>query len=95
MNLSVTFGDSSPSRGATGEPVLAVLDEQSFLEPKNEVLRCLGRQHLCEFSLVERRIDVVCLSSGARLFMRDTTLIVQQGLPDLPKAPLHRGAGTR
>ena len=31
MNLSVCFADSSPDRGATGEPVVAVLDEQSFL----------------------------------------------------------------
>ena len=30
LNLSVTFGDSSPNRGAIGKPILAVLDEESL-----------------------------------------------------------------
>ena len=68
MNLSVTFGDSSPSRGATGEPVLAVLDEQSFLEPKNEVLRCLGIRHRNKRPWLERGLDAVALGSGALFF---------------------------
>ena len=73
-------------------PVLAVLDEQSFSKPETEVLRCLGAQHRYEFSLVERSLDVVGLGSGALFFTQDKTFIVQQGLPDLPKAPLLRGA---
>ena len=84
---------SSPSRGATGVPVLVLLDEQSFLKPEKEVLRCLGAQHRYEFSLVERSLDVVALGSGALLFTQDKTSGVQQGLPDLPMAPLLRGAG--
>ena len=31
INLSVCFADSSPDRGATGESVVVMLDEQSFL----------------------------------------------------------------
>ena len=68
--------------------VLVLLDEQSFLEPKNKVLRCLGKRHLNNALTKGIRTDVVSLDSGALLFMRDTTLIVQQGSPDLPKAPL-------
>ena len=89
--LSLAFGSPAPlSRGATGVPVLVLLDEQSFLEPKNKVLRCLGAQHLYERPWLERSIDAVCLSSGALLFAKDKTSGVQQGLPDLPKAPLFR-----
>ena len=44
ITLSVkAFGfASSPRGGATGVPVLAVLDELSFSKPKKKVLRCLG-----------------------------------------------------
>ena len=85
---------SSPDRGATGVPVLAVLDEQSFLEPKNGVLRCLGQRHLSYALTKGACFDVVCLDSGALLFTQNKTSIVQQGLPDLPMAPLFRGAVT-
>ena len=67
-------------------PVLVLLDEQSFLKPETEVLRCLGAQHRYEFSLVERSLDAVCLDSGALFFAQDKTSGVQQRLPDLPKA---------
>ena len=87
--LSHCFAMPAPlSRGATGVPVLVLLDELSFSEPKTEVLRCLGAQHLYEISLVERSLDAVCLDSGALFFAQDKTFIVQQGLPDLPMAPL-------
>ena len=33
LALSVCFADSFPEGGATGETVLGVLDEQSFLKP--------------------------------------------------------------
>ena len=81
---------SSPDRGATGVPVLVLLDELGFSKPETEVLRCLGAQHRYEFSLVERSLDAVCLDSGALFFAQDKTFFVQQGLPDLPKAPLFR-----
>ena len=77
---------SSPNRGATGVPVLVLLDELGFSKPETEVLRCLGAQHRYEFSLVERSLDAVCLDSGALFFAQDKTFFVQQGLPDLPKA---------
>ena len=38
---------SSPDRGATGVPVLVLLDELGFSKPETEVLRCLGTRHLC------------------------------------------------
>ncbi len=34
INLSVCFADSSPSRGALGRTVLALLDEKSFTKPE-------------------------------------------------------------
>ena len=77
-----------PDRGATGVPVLVLLDELGFSKPETEVLRCLGAQHRYEFSLVERSLDAVCLDSGALFFAQDKTFFVQQGLPDLPMAPL-------
>ena len=69
-------------------PVLVLLDEQSFSKPKKKALRCLVCQHLYERPWLERSIDAVCLSSGALLFAKDKTSGIQQGLPDLPKAPL-------
>ena len=81
---------SSPIRGATGVPVLVLLDELSFSKPKTEVLRCLGAQHLYEISLVERSSDAVALGSGALFFTKDKTFSVQQGSPDLPR-PLLSG----
>ena len=87
-NLSVTLArDSSPDRGATGVPVLALLDELGISRSETEVLRCLSAQHRYEFSLVERSLDVVGLGSRARLFAKNKTSIVQQGMPDLPMAP--------
>ena len=82
------------SRGATGVPVLVLLDELGFSKPETEVLRCLGIRHRYEFSLVERSSDAVALGSGALFFAQDKTFFVQQGLPDLPMAPLLRGAVT-
>ena len=77
---------SSPDRGATGVPVLVLLDELGFSKPETEVLRCLGQRHL-NYALPKRtRIDAVCLDSGALFFAQDKTFFVQQGLPDLPKA---------
>ena len=67
---------SSPIRGATGVPVLVLLDELGFSKPETEVLRCLGAQHRYEFSLVERSLDAVCLDSGALYFAKDKTFIV-------------------
>ena len=68
-------------------PGLAVLDELSFLEPKNEVLRCLGQRHRNNALTKGIRSDAVRLDSGALFFTKDKTFIVQQGLPDLPMAP--------
>ena len=43
-NLSVTFGDSSPCRGATGVSVRPTRDEQSSLYPKTAVPCYRGQQ---------------------------------------------------
>ena len=71
-------------------PVLVLLDEQSFLEPKNGVLRCLGQRHLNNALTEGARTDAVSRDSGALLFTQDKTFIVQQELPDLPR-PLLSG----
>ena len=52
------------------------------------MLRYQGKQHL-DYALTKGvRLDAVSLGSGALFFAQDKTLIVQQGLPDLPMAPL-------
>ena len=71
-------------------PVLVLLDEQSFLEPKNGVLRGLGQRHLNNALTKGVRFDAVNRDSGALLFTQDKTFIVQQELPDLPR-PLLSG----
>ena len=76
------------SRGATGVPVLVLLDELSFSKLETEVLRCLGQRHLNNALTKGIRSDVVSLDSGALFFAQDKTSGVQQGLPDLPMAPL-------
>ena len=53
-NLSVCFADSSPNRGATGETVLAVLDEQSSSFPETAGLRCRDSRLLAQHPLLER-----------------------------------------
>ena len=79
---------SSPIRGATGVPVLVLLDELGFSKPETEVLRCLGQRHLNNALTEGARTDAVSLDSGALFFAQDKTFFVQQGLPDLPMAPL-------
>ena len=69
-------------------PVLVLLDELSFLELETEVLRCLGQRHLSYALTKGVRLDAVGLDSGALFFAQDKTSGVQQGLPDLPMAPL-------
>ena len=71
-------------------PVLVLLDEQSFLEPKNGVLRGLGQRHLNNALTKGVRFDAVNRDSGALFFTKDKIFIVQQGLADLPKTPLFR-----
>ena len=44
---------SSPGRGATGESVMVVLNEQSFLQSETTGLRCLDSQLLAQRSLGE------------------------------------------
>ena len=44
---------SSPGRGATGESVVVVLDEQSFLQSETTGLRCLDSRLLARHSLGE------------------------------------------
>ena len=77
---------SSPIRGATGVPVLVLLDELGFSKPETEVLRCLGQRHLNNALTEGARTDAVSLDSGALFFAQDKTFFVQQGLPDLPMA---------
>ena len=57
---------SSPGRGATGESVVVVLDEQSFLQSGTAGLRCLDSQLLAQHSLVERSSAVAANESKAR-----------------------------
>ena len=59
---------SSPGRGATGESVVVVLDEQSFLQSGTTGLRCLDSQLLAWHSLVERSPAVAANESKARCF---------------------------
>ena len=59
---------SSPGRGATGESVVVVLDEQSFLQSGTTGLRCLDSQLLARHSLVERSPAVAANESKARCF---------------------------
>ena len=59
---------SSPGRGATGESVVVVLDEQSFPQSGTTGLRCLDSQLLARHSLVERSPAVAANESKARCF---------------------------
>ena len=71
-------------------PVLVLLDELCFSKPKTKVLRCLGQRHR-NYALTKGvRFDAVNRDSGALFFTKDKIFIVQQGLADLPKAPLFR-----
>ena len=45
---------SSPGRGATGESVVVVLDEQSFLQSGTAGLRCFDSRLLAIYTLSER-----------------------------------------
>ena len=45
---------SSPGRGATGESVMVVLDEQSFSRPETTGLRCFDSRLLAKHPLSER-----------------------------------------
>ena len=45
---------SSPGRGATGESVMVVLDEQSFSRPETTGLRCFNSRLLIQRHLSER-----------------------------------------
>ena len=49
LALSVTFGASSPKRGASGVPVRPTRDEQSLLYPKT-VVPCYRGQQLLDKS---------------------------------------------
>ena len=57
---------SSPGRGATGETVVVVLDERSFLQSGTTGLRCLDSRLLAQHSLVERSLAVAANESKAR-----------------------------
>ena len=59
---------SSPGRGATGESVVVVLNEQSFLRSETTGLRYLDLQLLARHSLVERSPAVAANESKARCF---------------------------
>ena len=59
---------SSPGRGATGESVVVVLDEQSFPQSETTGLRCLDSRLLARHSLVERSSAVAANESKARCF---------------------------
>ena len=69
-------------------PVLVLLDESSFSKTKKKVLCYLGQRHLSYALTKGVCTDAVSLDSGALLFAKNKTFIVQQGLPDLPMAPL-------
>ena len=57
---------SSPGRGATGESVMVVLNEQSFLQSGTTGLRYLDSRLLSQHSLVERSPAVAANESKAR-----------------------------
>ena len=67
-NLSVCFADSSPNRGATGETVLAVLDEQSSSFPETAGLRCRDSRLLAQHPLLERSPAATANEDRARCF---------------------------
>ena len=67
-NLSVCFADSSPNRGATGETVLAVLDEQSSSFPETAGLRCRDSRLLAQHPLLERSSAATANEDRARCF---------------------------
>ena len=59
---------SSPGRGATGEPVVAVLDERSFLQSGTAGLRCFDSRVLAQRSLLERCPAAAIRENRARRF---------------------------
>ena len=59
---------SSPGRGATGESVMAVLNEQSFLQSGTTGLRCFDSRLLAQRLLLERYPAVAANESRARRF---------------------------
>ena len=67
-NLSVCFADSSPNRGATGETVLAVLDERSSSFPETAGLRCRDSRLLAQHPLLERSPAAADNEDRARCF---------------------------
>ena len=79
---------SSPGRGATGESVVVVLDEQSFLQSGTTGLRCLDSRLLVQHSLVERSSAVAANESKARCLAPNLSPSEQQGLPGLPRVVL-------
>ena len=79
---------SSPGRGATGESVVAVLDEQSFPQSGTTGLRCLDSRLVAQHSLVERSSAVAANESKARCLAPDLSPSEQQGLPGLPRVVL-------
>ena len=59
---------SSPGRGATGESVVAALNEQSFSRSETTGLRCRDSRLLVPRSLVERSSAVATNEDRARHF---------------------------
>ena len=59
---------SSPGRGASGEPVVAVLDEQSFSRPETTGLRGRDSRQLAKRPLLEHCSAVAAHSDRARRF---------------------------
>ena len=57
---------SSPGRGATGESVMVVLDEQSFSRPETTGLRCFDSRLLAKHLLSERSPAVATDEDRAR-----------------------------
>ena len=62
---------SSPGRGATGESVMAVLNEQSFLQSGTTGLRCFDSRLLAQRPLVERGSAAATNEDKARRFALD------------------------
>ena len=58
--------NSDRGRTTTGESVVVVLDEQSFLLPETAGLRCFDSRLLAQHSLVERSLAVAANESKAR-----------------------------
>ena len=61
--------NSDRGRMTTGESVVVVLDERSFLQSGTTGLRCLDSRLLAQHSLVERSPAVAANESKARCFV--------------------------